>query len=166
MPDIIAISKIVGACVTIIGALVALIVWLRPVKITPSARLVLDGSGPDEIIATVTNKSSKPIYVISCVSRGVYPRLYTFFRHLRHPFMAPRFYQVIRFSALQHDLLENGPIKIESQQPIELRHRLSTHPLSLFHDGEFLVEVQLSSGRRFRSIRQRVPSRWRLQRTA
>ena len=162
MPDIIEISKIVGACATIIGALIALFVWLRPVKITPSARLVFDGSGPDEITATITNKSRKPIYVIGCVSRGTYPRLYTIFRHLRNPFMPPRFYQLIRFGALQHDLLTNGPIKIEPQQPVELRHRLSPHPLSRFHNNEFLIEVQLSSGRKFRSMRQRVPSRWRL----
>lgn len=164
MSDIITISKFVGACITIVGALIGFIIWLRPVKISPGIRLVLDGSGPDEIIATITNKSSKPIYVMSCVSKGAYPRRYTLVRHLRQPFMTPRFYPAIRFGGPTHDMLMNGPLKIEPQQPIDLRHRLSVHPLSKFHNGEFLIEVKLSNGRKFRSVRQNVPSRWRLQR--
>jgi hypothetical protein len=166
MPDIITISKFVGACITIVGALVGLIIWLRPVKISPGVRIVFDGSGPDEIIATITNKSNKPIYVTRCVSRGVYPRRYTLMRHLRQPLMAPRFYSVIRFGSIAYDLLGKDPIKIDPQKPIDLRHRIGTHPLSKFHNGEFIIEVQLSTGRKFRSVRQIVPSRWRLQRAA
>lgn len=166
MPDIITISKFFGACITIVGALIGVILWLRPVKISQGVRLVLDGSGPDEIMATITNKSNKPIYVTSCISRGVYPRLYTLVKHLRHPFMAPRFYPAIRFGAITHDLLTNGPVKVEPQQPIYLRHRLGIHPLSRFHHREFIIEVQLSTGRKFRSARQNVPSRWRFQRAA
>ena len=166
MPDIIAISKFVGASATILAAVIGLIVWLRPVKIVPGIHLVLDGSGPDEITATITNKSGKPIYVTSCVSRGTYPWRYTILRHLRQPFMAPRFYPVVRFGGPTHELLYDGPIKIEPQQPIDLRHRLGSHPLSKFHNGQFLIEVQLSNGRTFRSSRQNVPARWRLQRAA
>jgi len=166
MPDIIAISKIVAASTTILAAAVAIIVWLKPVKVVPGIHLVLDGSGPDLITATITNKSSKPIYVTSCISRGTYPLRYTIMRHLRQPFMAPRFYPVVRFGGPVHDLLSSGPIKIEPQQPIDLRHRLGSHWLSKFHNGQFLIEVQLSNGRKFRSKRQNVPARWRLQRAA
>jgi hypothetical protein len=163
MPDIIAISKIVSAGTVILVATIGLIVWLRPVKIVPGIQLVLDGSGPDEITATITNKSGKPIYVTSCVSRGAHPWQYSLMRHLRQPFMSPRFYPVIWFGGPAHDLLSGGPIKIEPQQPIELRHRLSSHWLYKFHNCQFLIEVQLSNGRKFRSIRQKVPARWRLQ---
>lgn len=160
---IITISKIFGACTTIFMVIIGLAVWLRPVKISPSIRLVCDGSGPDEITATITNKSSKPIYVTSCVSKGTYPRRYTLSRHLRRPFMSPRFYPVIRFGGPTHQMLADGPIKIEPQQPIYVRHRLSTHLLSKFHNSKFVIEVQLSNGRKFRSARQNVPARWRLQ---
>ncbi|RZZ89712.1 hypothetical protein [Pseudoxanthomonas winnipegensis] len=166
MPDIIEISKIFGAGGTILAAVIGLIVWLRPIKIVPGIHLILDGSGPDEISATITNKSSKPIYVISCVSKGTYPLRYTLMRHLRQPFMSPRFYSVIRFGGPIHELLSGGPIKIEPQQPIELNHRLGSHWLSKFHNGQFLIEVQLSNGRKFRSSRKSVPARWRLQRAA
>lgn len=166
MPDIITISKFVGACITIAGALAGVIIWLRPVDISPGVHLVFDGSGPDEITAKIINKSSKPIYITSCVSRGVYPRLYTVVRHLRQPFMATRFYAVIRFGFPTHNLLGSGPVKVEPQQPIDLRHRLSTNPLSKFHNGQFIIEVQLSSGRTFRSARINVPTRWRLKRAA
>lgn len=164
MPDIIAISKIVGAIAAILAAVIGLLVWLRPVRIIAGTHLVLDGSGPDEIAATITNRSGKPIYVVSCVSKGTYPWRYTFMRHIRQPFLAPRLYPVIRYGGPTHELLSDGPIKVEPQQPIELRHLLGSHALSKFHTGQFLIEIQLSNGRKFRSSRQNVPARWRLQR--
>ena len=166
MPDIITISKIVGAIATILAALIVFAAWLRPVRIVPGTHLVLDGSAPDEITVTITNKSSKPIYVIGCASKGAYPWRYTFMRHIRQPLMAPRFYPVVKFGGPTHELLSNGPIRIEPQQPIDLRHQLGSHWLSKFHTGQFLIEVQLSNGRKFRSRRQNVPVRWRLQRAA
>ncbi|MCC3256521.1 hypothetical protein ABQF08_21965 [Xanthomonas campestris pv. campestris] len=163
MPDVIAISKIVGASAAILASLTGFIIWLRPVKIVPGIHLVFDGSGPDEITATITNRSGKPIYVTSCVSRGTYPWQYSLMRHLRQPFLAPRFYPVIWFGGPVHELFPGGPIKIEPQQPIDLRHRLCSHWISKFHNRQFLIEVQLSNGRKFRSRRQKVPMRWRLQ---
>ncbi len=160
---IIAISDFICAGITILATLIGINIWLRPVKISPGVRLVLDGSDPDEITVTITSKSNKPIYVTSCVSRGVYPRRYTLMRLLRQPFMAPHFYPVIQFGGPTHDLLGKDPIKIEPQQPVDLRHRLSSHAMSKFQNDEFLIEVQLSNGRKFRSGRQNVPSRWRLQ---
>lgn len=74
MPDIITISRFVGACITIVGALMVVVVWLRPVKISPGVRLVLDGSGPDEITATITNKSNKPIYSNELCFKGRLPK--------------------------------------------------------------------------------------------
>ncbi len=160
---IIDVLKIVAAIAGTIATLIGLIAWLRPVSIVPGFQLVFDGSGPDEITATITNKTGKPIYVTSCDSKGTYPWRYTLMRHLRQPFMAPRLYRVIRFSSQAHELLSNGPIKIEPQQPIILRHPLASHPLSKFRTHQFLIEVQLSTGRKFRSARLNVPARWQLQ---
>lgn len=166
MLDIIFISKIIGALASILAAFIAIFLWLRPVKIIPGVHLVLDGSGPDEITATVVNESSKPIYVVGCVSRGTYPWRYTLLRHLQQPFMSPRFYPVVRFGGPTHELLSGDPIRIESQQPINFCHPLSSHPLAKFHTSRFLIEVRLSNGRKFRSREQNVPARWRLPRAA
>jgi hypothetical protein len=166
MPDIITVSKLIGAATTILVACIAAIIWLRPVRITPGIRLVLDGSGPDEITATVVNKSSKAIYITECVARGTFTWRYVLGRHLRQPLMPLRFYPVVRFGGPVHDLMPDGQVKVEAQQPIDFRHRLNNHPLSKLHTSLFLVEVTLSSGRKFRSKKQRVPARWRLQRAA
>lgn len=160
MLDIVTASKVVGAIASIIASIMVLATWLRPVRILPSCNLVFDGTGPDEIRVTVINKTGKPIYVTSCVSRGAYPKLYTLLGHLRQPFMAPRFYSVIRFGGPTHELLAKDPLKLEPWQPVEFSHRLSEHPLSKFHNKHFLVEVKLSNGRRFRSARLNVPVRW------
>lgn len=166
MPDIdlIDISKFVGAIATIVAGLLTLLFWLRPVKISPGVKLVLDGSGPDEITATVTNRSSKPIYITRCVSRGTYSRRHTALKHLRQPLMPFKFYSMVRFGGPTHELLSGEPIKIDAKQPIDFRHRLNTHPLSKFLTSEFLIEVEISTGRKFRSKRQLVPKRWQLQR--
>jgi len=166
MPDIITVSKVVGAVATLLAAFIALLVWLRPVRINPGIRLVFDGSGPDEITSTVVNRSSKPIYITTCVSRGTYSWLHTLSRHLRQPFMPLRLYPVVRFGGPTHDLLSDKPVKVEPQQPVSFRHQLGVHPLSKFHTSLFLIEVTLSNGRKFRSKKQRVPARWQLQRTA
>lgn len=162
MSDLIELSKVVAAMATILASIIGLVKWLRPVRISPSCNLVLDGTGLDEIRATVINKTGKPIYITSCVSRGAYRRRYTLLRLLNQPFMSPRFYPAIRFGGPTHELLSNGPLKIEPQQPVELRHKLSNHPFSKFHTNLFLIEVELSNGRRFRSGRLNVPARWRL----
>lgn len=162
MSDLVALLKVVGAMATIVASIVRLVKWLRPVKISLSCNLVLDGTGLDEIRATVTNKTGKTIYITSCVSRGTYRRRDTLLRLLNQPFMSPRFYPVIRFCGPTHELLSNSPLKIEPQQPVELRHLLSNHPFSKFRSSQFLIEVELSNGRRFRSRRLNVPARWRL----
>ena len=163
MPDLENLAKIVGAIATIVAASMALIYWLRPIKITPSTLVVFDGSRPDQIIAVVVNRSGKPIYITDCISRGTYPKRYTLWRHFRQPLMPLRLYPVVRFGGPSHRLLHGEPVRVEPQQPIELRHSLSEHPLAKFRTSTFLVEVTLSNGRKFRSSREDVPGRWRLK---
>lgn len=42
-------------------------------------------------------------------------------------------------------------VVVEPQEPIDLRHQLGIHPLSKFHNGDFLIEVQLSICLNFRN---------------
>lgn len=158
---LIIISKALGAVGTILIAAFALIVWLRPVRIVVEARLSFDERAPDEILATVVNKSNRPIYIVDCVARGTYTWRYIFGRCFRRPWMHPRFYSGIRFAPNAHELSPTGEVKVEPQQPLKFRHRLCDHPLSKFYTSFFLIEVTLSSGRKFRSKKRRVPVRWR-----
>lgn len=163
MPDIITVAKVVGSAGTIIAAVIAVAVWLRPVRIEPGYRLVFDGSGPDEITAIVTNKSNKPLYIVECGARGTYSWRHILWHHLRQPLMPPRLYRAARFRGPTHDLL-SAPMKLSPQQPVTLRHRLLwDHFLAKHQTPFFLVEVKLSSGRTFRSNKLGVPGRWKLK---
>jgi hypothetical protein len=164
MPGITTIATYVGALATIAAAIWGVLVWLRPVKIVPCIHIFFDGSEPDAITAKLVNRTSKPIYVTGCLARCTYSRSSILRRHLRQPFMPIRLYPVVRFSGFSYSLMGSEPIKIEPQQPIALRHRIKDHPLAKMRSDWFLVEVTLSSGRKVRSTRERVPGRWRYMR--
>src|SRR5439155_7777242 len=168
MPNLQLLLQIVGAIIAVVGAVFAVrsvYRWLRPIRVAPSERLVFDGSAPDEIGATVTNRSGEAQYVVRCHARGTYRVSAIILRHLRHPAVAPRLYGNIWFNGPSFDLLVKGePSKIEPNQRVILSHRLSKHhPLSFFLTPMLLVEVELSTGRRFRSRRLIVPQRWRFR---
>ena len=48
-----------------------LILWLRPVRISPGVRVVFDESGPDQIVAAVTNVSGEDQVLVRCCARSV-----------------------------------------------------------------------------------------------
>lgn len=140
---------------------------LRPIRIQPSVIVVFDGSAPDQICAKITTEAPK--CSTSCsASRGArthwrrspcatsdtqpFPRSYT-------ARCASRF-RVLRCSR------ENESVKLEPHERVKLHHRrMSNHPLSFFLSPMFLVEVELSTGRVFRSRRLSVPGHWRFRPT-
>ena len=138
---------------------------LCPVRIEPSVRLVFDGSGPDEILAKILNRSRETQYVVRCVVRSTYPLMMILRRHLRNPLVSPRLYPNIWFNAPNFDLLGAEPLKLEPFEEVELKHRLSDHPLSVFLTPMLQVEAQVSTRRVFRSRRLHVPERWRFKGT-
>ena len=159
--------QIIGAITAVVGAVFAVRSvdrWLRPIRVASSVRLVFDGSAPDEIRATVTNRSGEAQYVVRCQARSTYPVSTIILRHLRHPAVSPRLYGNIWFNVASFDLLASGqPLKIESYQRVTLSHRLSKHPLALFLTPMLLVEIELSTGHLCRSRRFIVPERWRFR---
>lgn len=136
---------------------------LCPIRIEPSVRLVFDGSGPDEIHAKILNRSRETQHVVRCIVRSTYPLTTILRRHLRNPLVSPRLYPNIWFNALTFDLLGTEPLKLEPFEEVELRHRLSDHPLSVFLTPMLQVEAQVSTQRVFRSRRLHVPGRWRFK---
>ena len=58
---IIDLSKIIGAAGTILLTMFAIASWLRPIRVVADATWSFDGSGPNEIVATVVNKSKRAI---------------------------------------------------------------------------------------------------------
>ncbi len=144
-------------------ALRRLIRWLRPIRISPGIRVVFDGSGPDQIVATVTNVSGEDQVLVRCSARSVYPIRTALMRHLKQPLTPPRLYPTIWYAPFSFDLIGNEPIRLVPKERRELSHSLSNHPLCLFVTAEIRVEAQLSERRRiFRSGRIRIPERWRL----
>ena len=153
----------ITAIVTAVFAIRKLYQWLFPIRVEPSFKVVFDGSEPDEIQARIINRSRETQYLIRCEAKSTYS-LYTIIkRHLCNPLTPPRLYPNIWFNIPSFGLLGSAPLKIEPFEPVELRHRLSNHPLSVFFTPMFQIEVQLSSGRVFRSKRLDVPARWRFR---
>jgi hypothetical protein len=147
----------------VVGAYFSIRYWLRPLRIIPAWRMVLDNSGPDQILATVTNVSKQDQYLVRCVARTTYPLMFILRRHLRHPLIRPRLYPNIRYSGQSYSLMGDSTIKLEPLQRPQLHHSVSaSHPLAGFLSDRILIEVELSTGRVFRSGRIVIPVRWLL----
>ncbi len=131
--------------------------WLRPVRIKPSC--YFDGSGPGTVRATIINTSSESLYIVRCDARGTYSFRRIAFTHLRKPFIPPRLYPVVRFGAVYYTLL-NEHRKIEPFEPAKLEYKLVDAPLNGLLTPYFLIEVELSNGRIFRSSKMRTPKKW------
>ena len=158
--------KVFGGISAITAALFAVrktYQWLRPIRVEPSVRLVFDGSGPDEIRAKIINRSREAQYIVRCNARSTYSLFTIVMRHLRNPLVSPRLYPNIWFNAPSFSLLGSESLKLDPYEPVELWHRISRHPLSLFLTPMLQIEIQLSTGRMIRSRRLSVPERWRFK---
>ena len=161
LPVIIAVP---GALVSIIAAFFSLrrfLRWWRPIRISPATRHVFDGSGPEQILATVTNVSGEDQVLVQCRVRSAYPIRAALLKHIRHPLMPPRLYATIWFGAISFDLMGQEPIRLSPKEQRQLSYALSDHPLCQFTTPEILVEARFSEGALFRSSRIGVPERWR-----
>ena len=153
-----------GTLVAIVTAFFALrrfVHWLRPIQISPSIRRVFDGSGPEKVLATVTNVSGEDQVLVRCSARSAYQIRTALLGHLKKPFTPPRLYPNIWYGAICFDLMGKEPIRLAPKEQRQLSHSLSDHPLCLFLTPEIQVEAKLSEGRIFRSRRIKVPERWR-----
>jgi hypothetical protein len=155
---------------TIIGAIFAAIFgfrqfyrWRKGVKVKAKIRKNFDVSKADKIIATVINRSDESQYITRCEARSTYPFSTILIRHLKNPFLSPKLYKTIWYNSPSFGLLSEDSRKIEPFEPVTLEHKLSNHPLAKMLTSTLQVEVELSSGRIFRSSRIKVPKSWTLK---
>lgn len=158
-------GKILGLISALAAAIYAarkLYFWLRPISIEPSYKLVLDNSGPDSISAKITNRSSSPLYLKSCVARGTYPLKYIILRHLKNPLLPRKLYPNVWYSANVYNMMGDSPIKLEAQELTTLKANLYEHPLYAMYTPCFVVKATLTSGRRIASTKLQAPASWRM----
>lgn len=157
--------KICGA-ISLIGATAALLYkgyrLLFPVEAAISYTLNFDGTSPDSLSVTVTNRSTTSIYVRTCKVRCTYSWLTLFFKHLRRPFLSPRLYPNLRYNSAVYEFVDNEPIKLEPGQLVELKREIYEHPLNALYGPMLIAFVELTTGRVVRSKRMQSPTVWRL----
>lgn len=155
--------KFVGAASAIIALFFAirkLYQWLNPISIKPSIHYPKDGAERGMIAAEIVNKSNETQYIVGCKAIGTYSLKSIISKHLEHPFTKPRFYNTIWFGTITFQILNNSPLKLEPFEPKKLKHCVTEHPLAYFDTSLFLIEVELSTGRKFRSAKLFVPNFW------
>jgi len=151
----------ISALIATVFAIRKFLKWLRPIKVSPSFTMCLDGAKSDSICAEITNQSSEAIYVTECSARGTYSLWHIIKVHIKHPFIKPSLYQNIRYNGAVYSLSEDYPIKIEPGQPLKLEYQFYEHPLNAMFTPYFLIIVRLSSGYKLCSIKMQSPVRWR-----
>ena len=167
MPDLETITAILSVPLAIVGlvyALRRLIRWWRPLRVSSAIRIHRGDSLPDQICATVTNVSEKDQVLVRCSARTTRPVRGALAKHIKRPFTPPRLYPTIWFAGQSFGLMGDDPIRLAPGDQKRLSHSLSDHPLSWFLTSEFLVEAELSSGRKVRSKRLPAPQWWLFQR--
>lgn len=161
--DIEPIIQIVAGISTFIALLFAiqkLVQWLKPISIMPSIHYPRDDAIRGIIGAEIVNKSREAQFITRCYAIGTHPLKYIILKHLRHPFTKPSLYKTIRYGTIVFPLVQNNTVKLEPYEPVSLEHRVTDHPLAYFDASLFLIEAQLSTGRRIRSPKLEVPRMW------
>jgi hypothetical protein len=165
MLDVTPVLGILGGLVAFVTAFFALrrfYNWLRPIRIAPRIKVVFDGSGPDQILARVTNISREDQVLVRCMARSTYPIRAILYHHLRRPLTPPRLYPNIWYAGIGFNLIGASPVRLTPFQRQELHYSLSNHPLCLFLSPMIQIQAELSTGRVFRSGRLEIPEKWRL----
>lgn len=160
----------IGYLITIVAAIFGTIFgfrqfyrWRKGIKVKAKIRKNFENSESDKIIATIINRSDESQYITRCEARSTYPFSTIFIRHLKNPFLSPKLYKTIRFNSPSFGLLSENSCKIEPFEPVTLEHTISNHPLAKMLTSTLQIEVELSSGRIFRSNRIMVPESWKLK---
>jgi hypothetical protein len=167
MVYLISILKATGTVIALITTLSAaffafrrLFQWIRPIRIVPSVHLVLDGSEPERLHATVTNVSGEDQVIVQCSARSAYPVRAALMRHIKDPYKLIKYRRHLLYSPITFDFMREEPIRLAPKERREFSHSLFRHPLCLFLTTLIQIEVHLSDGRVFRSKRLEVPERW------
>jgi len=157
--------KICGA-ISLFGATLVLLYkgyrHLFPVEIHISYSLNLDGTHPDSLSVTITNRSMVSIYIRACEVRSTYSLPALAIKHLRSPILSPRLYPNLWYNGAVYEFAGDKPIKLEPGQPVTLKREIYEHPLNAIYGPMLIAFAQLTTGRVVRSKRMPSPPRWRL----
>lgn len=161
---IINIGSVIGAIGAIVVAIRKAQQYLAPMKISGGTTLSFDEARPDEILATLVNTTSSPIYLQSCKAREVKSKKRILLERVRLEKSHLYGNRHNDFDVKSYNLLTDVPLKIEPGELVNLNHRLnSNHPLAGFFSREFVIEAILSNGRVVTSKRVQVPHKWLFQ---
>ena len=156
----------VGAVAAALGSIVAALLWgpkvwrtYRPITVTAGIHLRFDRSGPDEIIATIVNRSENTQYISECLGRCTNSVAINFRRYLSLPVTALKMRKQVLFPGPAFKFAIDETLKIEPLQQVEIRYPL-THPLAIFLAPRLVIEVRLTTMRVVRSEAVEVPERW------
>ena len=162
MDDSTLLKAIVGltAFIAMIFAVRKAFRMIFPIRVIPSIHFPSDAYKMGAIGADIVNKSNETQYIINCKAIGTYSLKHILLKHLNHPKTNPRLYRTIWYGVMTFPLIDNEKVRIEPFEPIHIKHVVADHPLSFFDTPKFLIEVELSSGRKIRSHRLDVPPFW------
>ena len=152
---------IIVGCIAIIYSLLRFWKWWRPLRVSAGyTRSFVERR--EQINATITNLTDKDQVLITCAARPMRPFRYALFRHLQRPIASWRFRQNIWFAGQRFSFLANDePLRLSPGEQKTLTFRLNLEsPLHQFMAREFIIEVQLSNRRTFRSKRLIAPDNW------
>lgn len=120
--------------------------WLFPIRISPGIRLHFEEGNPDEILATITNRSSEAVYLVKCRGRSANSIGHIIRTHLRHPLIKRRLYSNVRFGAPVYEMIDDRPIRLAPGEPVDLNYSLSFKlPIFAFTNSMVQIEVVLST---------------------
>ena len=131
-----------------------------PVRITPSIHFPSNTYQRGAIGADIVNKSNETQYIVRCAAKGTYSFKHILLKHLKNPLTHPRLYKTIWYGVMSFPLIVDEKIKLEPFEPINKKHLIANHALSFFDTPKFLIEVELSSGRKLHSNSLDVPEFW------
>lgn len=159
--NIIQFGKVLGVFAAVIVATKKTKQYFLPLKVVGGTRLVYDGTSPGEILASVINKSSNPIYLQSCKAREVKNIKRLLLERIRTELAHRSKNHHDEYDIKTYDLLKKKPLKIEPSELVDLNHKLNfNHPFAGFFNRQFIIEATLTNGSIIKSRRITVPEAW------
>lgn len=157
--------KICGG-ITVIAAAIAIFYKLyrywQPVSASISYSLDLRIDEPDSIEVEITNKSTVPVYIKSCVVRCTYSFMQLTVMHLKKPLLRPSLYPNLKYNSCVYEFVDNEPIKLESSELKSLKIKIHEHPLNALYGPMLISFVTLTTGRVIGSKKIPSPPVWRM----
>lgn len=154
---------IIGCMIGCIFAFLRFWKWWRPLRVSPGWSKSFE-ERREQIRAVITNVTDKDQVVIRCAAKPIRPWNYILLKHLQRPISSWRFRHNIWFSSQAFWFItDDESLRLSPGERKTLTYNLNLeHPFGQLMAREFIIEVQLSNGRIFRSKRLTAPDNWLL----